>query len=480
MKKRIMLAVLTIALASAGITGCGEKKEDGDITEISWYLPGVLEGKDVQEVIDTVNAKLKEKYNLKLKINCIDGGNYNEKLQIMNAGREVYDLAFTANWTNDFFKNVSNGVFYDLTEDLPKYAPTLYEALSEAEKESVTVDGKIYAVPNWQIQAKSTAFIVPADRLKSTGMTLDEINNLDDMTTYLRKIHEADPACNSVSECWSSLMFCYGYNELLEQGLPPIINFNEEGKPTVLNQYETPEFENYVKVRASWVKEGLVKDTYDPKQTNSGGKTDWPFFVHIYKPGIDTQQTLANNYEVLCKPISEAVISSVGINAALTGVSATSKHPQEAIKMLEIINTDKEIYNLLCNGIEGKNYEKISENKIKPIAESGYSKITDWTLGSIANGYLAENDADDLIEQTKEYNESAINLSVNGIQFKVDNIATEMANCRTVVNEQLKMLELGLTEDVDAALAKFRNDLKLSGADTIVSEVQKQIDDGWK
>ena len=480
MKKRILSLVMAVA-AFASVAGCGTKEDDGNkVTEISWYVPAVLEGKDVQEVLDTANALLAERYGLKLNLNCVDNGNYNSKMQVMNAGREEYDLVFTSNWTNDFYKNVSNGVFYDISKDLPVYAPKLYESMSEAEKQAVTFDGGIYAVPNWQIQAKSTALLFDKERLESTGMTLDQINSLDDVTAYLRKVHEIAPDCNIISDFWSALTFYNGINEIVEEGLPPAIYFNKDGKPQIINQYETQEFEDYVKLRHQWTAEGIATNKYDPnvKASNKDVRRE-PFAVSIYKPGIEADYKKSVGYDVVGKPFSEAVLSTAGINAALTGVSATSKHPQDAVRMLEVMHTDKEIYNLICWGIEGKHYNKISDNKIEITEGAGYSRIPNWEMASIANSYLLSSAADDVVEKTEEYNNSAKASPIIGMQFSVDNIATEMANCRTVVNEQLQMLELGLTDDVDAKLAKFREDLKISGVDSMIEELQKQLDEWW-
>ena len=124
-----------------------------------------------------------------------------------------------------------------------------------------------------------------------------------------------------------------------------------------------------------------------------------------------------------------------------------------------------------CNNIDCGNIE-ITEG-------AGYSRIPNWEMASIANSYLLSSAADDVVEKTEEYNNSAKASPIIGMQFSVDNIATEMANCRTVVNEQLQMLELGLTDDVDAKLAKFREDLKISGVDSMIEELQKQLDEWW-
>ena len=188
------------------MTGCSSKPQETDgVTTVSWYIPTILEGKDVETVLNQVNDLLEERYNLNLDLVCVDSGNYAQKMQVMNAGREVYDIAFTSNWTNDFASGVANGVYYDLSQDLPEVAPTVWANMSEAEKQAVSENGAIYAIPNWQIQAKSTSLSFDKDKLDKTGMTLDDFTTLDDLTTYLKKLHEIDPNCNVISKYLSPL-----------------------------------------------------------------------------------------------------------------------------------------------------------------------------------------------------------------------------------------------------------------------------------
>lgn len=479
MKKRIVSTLLAASAAAGCFAGCSNGATDG-VTEISWYIPTIVEGSQVSNVLNQVNEKLVEKYNLKLNLTCVDGGNYQQKLQVMNAGREEYDIAFVSNWTNDFQQNVSNGCLYDITEDIKQYAPETYAKMSEAEKLSVSMDGKMYAIPNWQIQAKSTSLSFDKEKLDSTGMTLEQFKTLDDLTAYLKKLHEVDPNCNVVGTFWASLLFHNKYTEVLSESLPPVINFEDDGKPVVVNQYETQEFKDYVQIRDQWVKDGFVTNQYDP-ELKAGNKEvrRSPFGIHIYKPGLAEQQTKGNGYEMVAKPFSDALLSSAGINAALTAVSATSSHPQEALKMIEIINTDEEIRNLLCWGIEGVNYEKTSDTKVKIIEDSGYSRISDWLLGSIRNVYQLDGTSETIIQDTEDYNNSAVMSPLLGAYIDVNPVATEAANCKTVINEQLKNLELGITGDVDAAYEKFIKDLKAAGSDAMIAECQKQIDEWW-
>lgn len=480
--KRMKKAVLLLAclcLLGTIMAGCGKKSVD-DVTELTWYVPQVLDSPDFDKVMGVVNEKLRTGYGMNLKLIGIDSGNYSKKLQVMNAGREEYDLAFTSSWTNDFYSNVNNGVCADLTSLLPEYAPKLYGSMQQAVWKAVTVDERIYAVPNWQIQAKGSSLAMPVERLEQTGMNMDDFNTLEDITEYLRRLKTAGTECNKVLPGWYSALRYYGYCEIVGQDLPGAISFTASGKPVVVNQYDLPEFEKYIKLRKSWTDEGLIFNKYLPEDISSSTMEkkeirQRPFNLHIFKPGSDAESKKSMGYEWKSKQMAPAVLDAQSIMAAMTCVSATGKNPEKAVQLLEIVNTEPEIINLLAYGLEGQHYEKIGEKTVKSIQNSGYTGVSAWKIGSVANTYLIEGQPEDVWEQTETFNENAIVSPILGFNPDTEVIAEELANLRTVINERLTMLDLGLTE-AEAGLSNFREELKKAGVDTAIAELQKQID----
>ncbi|MBO5060366.1 MAG: ABC transporter substrate-binding protein [Clostridia bacterium] len=472
----------TLAGILAGLTmlsGCGTEQATEGVETVTWYVPMLITGNGKQEVLDKVNDILETKYNLKLDLIGIDSGNYNNKMQVMNAGQEEYDLAFTSHWKNSYSTNVSNGVFYELTEeDLKKYAPKTYESMSDNVWKAVKIDGKIYAVPNWQIQTRAACIYTPKEFLDETGESLENIKTLDDITGYLRKVQAIHPNCNKIKAMWTQLMPYYNMIEIYEEKMPGAIVFNKEGKPEVINQYDTQEFTDYIDLRQDWVAEGLCTDKYLP-DSNADKKEikEEPIWVHVYSPGGDAILSQSRGYEMVFKQFSNAVMSSTGVTAALTGISATSKNPTAALKMIEVINTDAEVHNLLSYGIEGVDYVKTSENQIERKEEKTFRGVDNWMMGTIANTYLLSNQSPTLIEETKAFNDEAMPSPLLGFNANVDNLTLEISNCKTVINEYLEMLDLGLSDD--AKLAEFRAKLDEAGVDKIVSELQSQIDEWY-
>ncbi len=478
MKGKIVL-ILAAAIAMGIAGGCGNKDKAGDTTKITWHLRGVKQDSSYDRVWDEVDKLLKERYNLDLDIILTDGGNYNQKIQMLNATCEPYDLVFTSNWTNNFYVNIKNGSLFDITELLPEYAPTVNEQMSDAERTVATVDGKLYGVPNWQVQARATAIAFPKDKLEKTGFTLDEINTIEDLGKYLEAIVALEPNSNKADMFFDRLITYYDMYSVLQEKIPGVCRISAEGKPVVLNQYETEEFREYAKTMYDWAQRGIKEKHLDSTDYSVKELQQSPFLLYsTYKPGLQESESLKKGYEIIGKQFSNSVVTPESILATVTGVGAYSEHPEDAVRMIEIMRTDKEIYNMLAWGLEGENYEKISDTQIKPKENMTYS-MSDWAMGSVLNSYVTDQQAPDLAEQLKVYNDTGIVSQLMGFSVNTDNIVSQVGNCETVIKEQLDLIDKGNVEDPDAAVDKLIESLKVAGADKIVSEIQKQIDEWW-
>lgn len=480
-KKRIAAGGLAAALTITSLAGCagGNGKKDGETTEVSWYLSGVKMDSSWDDVWNKVNELMTERYNLKLNINMIDGRNFSQKIQMMNASQEPYDLAFTSNWSNDYSTNVANGSLLDLTDKLPEVTPKLWDDLSDAEKKGAAVNGKIYAVPNWQVQARAMGFIFPKELLDKSGMSIDDFKSFDDLETYYGKIAEIDPVYNSKNSLnWQVAMTNYGYATLVKEGLPGVIDLKKEGKPQVINQFETDEFMEFCKMARKFVEKGYMPSVTDNKNYDGTGIIRCSGGVINWKPGAGIEEERRKKYEIADKKISDALLSTESIISTMTGVGVNSKHPDEALKVLEIMRTDKEIYNMLSFGLEGVDYEKLDGEFIRVNPDSNYT-IPNWSIGSVAHSYILEGNPETLWEDTKEHNDSAIVSPLMGFQLDSEPILAELGNCETVLKEYIDTLQAGRV-DPEVAIPKLREELKVAGVDTVLEEVQKQIDAWWE
>ena len=480
MNKKVVKTLAAILAGATILSGCGNGLGgSGKMVTIKWYIPALLTGNGKDAVFAKVNEILAEKYNLQLDLVAIDSGNYDQKMQAINAAGEEYDLAYTAHWKNNYVANVTNDIFVELTEeDLKEYAPNTFELTGSAAWDATRVNGKIYAVPNWQMQTRATALIAPQEYLDLTGTDLAAIKDYDGITEYLRKLHAVKPQVNEIPGFWSQVITHHNMVEVYEERMPGVVDFTKEGKPVVFNQYESQDFADYVATRNSWIAEGLVVDQYipDSKAGSKEFKTQ-AMTAHQWSPMVESTVESSSGYDHGASSFSEIIMTPSGVTAALTGISTTSKHPMEALKMIEIINSDPEIMNLIAYGIEGVDYDKVSDNQIKLREDKQYAGPALYAIGSMANAYLTETQSPTLIEDMQAHNNSAIASPLMGFNANLENVTLEVANCKSVVSEYLEMLDLGLYGP--DKLAEFNQKLKTAGVDTIINELQKQIDEWY-
>lgn len=178
------------------------------------------------------------------------------------------------------------------------------------------------------------------------------------------------------------------------------------------------------------------------------------------------------------QPMGLPVLSTGSITATVTAVSRTSENPERAMMLVNLVNTDKELYNLLVFGEEGKHYTKESDTRIK--VTSGYSGLA-WAIGCQFNAYLVEGQADDVWEETQRLNGEAQMSHLLGFYFddtKVKDPDCQRQRRRGLLRNGRKLWTAPIEEekDVQAKLTQAKMD---AGYQAIMDELQKQLDQ-WK
>lgn len=489
-KKTLVAALLMMTMCVPLFTGCSKDK-NGEGESVLWYAP--LEGnQDNEMVFEAVSDKIKESIGVGVNFSTIPLSSYDQKIQVMNAAMEEMDIVYTSASTNNYYQNVSTGRILALDEFLQNECKELYEQVPDYMWDATKVNGKIYGVPNEQIVARGLCFLTPKSNIEKLGIDVNEYLNVEDnyvaymdaIEKYLRILKKETGTYTPTAELWmTSAVHMFKFDPLLGTNLPGAIKVDAEDPYKIVNQYETQEFKYYIERRAKWVKEGLVQPeidiTVDHLTYLEQGKVAPEFFKQItYKPGIETVAKSMRQYDPVVLIKTKPIVTRSSILATLNSVSSFSKNPSNAMKVLQEINTNKEAYNLLCYGIEGKHYEKIGDNKIRKIENSGFDNSRPWALGCSYNLMIEETDPDDIWEQTKKLNDESIKSPVIGFAPDTTNLTTELAGCKSAIDQYLKTLVYGVG-DTDKVYAEFIEKLKAAGVDKIISELQSQMDE-WK
>lgn len=474
------------ANANAG-TDANATKEELPPVELVWYYPEPSVQSDLSSVEDAVNKITTAKINATIKLKPIDFGEYNQKMNTVAASGEAFDIAWTSNWLFDYVGNANKGVFASLDDLLGKDGSELQASLPQFMWDQVKVGGHIFGVPNYQSVTGREGYIVPQEAIDKYALDLSSVKKFEDMEPLLAKIKAGDPKISPIAMDANG-MFGYftnaqGMDTLPITSNPPVAFYNNDSSIKLVNIYATPEYKHYLDVVRGWYQKGYInKDAPTIKSVDDVTKAGRA--VVTYSNGLNpgTEVSVSNNRynskPVVFAPLTDFLISSNPGIATVNAISATSKNPDRAMMFLNLLNTDKELFNTVAYGIEGKHYDKSGDNVIKIKQDGGYAPNSSWIYGDTFNGYLLDGQPADTFEVQKQTNESAKPTLVSGFKFDPSGLTTEIANVQSVLDEYCPGLNTGAV-DPAKKLPEFLDHLQKAGLDKIIAEAQKQVD-AWK
>ncbi|MBQ8637092.1 MAG: hypothetical protein IJ423_03780, partial [Clostridia bacterium] len=106
--KRLLAMLMAAVMAMGMLAGCGGKTGDEEVT-LTWYIMGDTTLRDNNEVFQMASDMVYEDLGYRLNIKPIDMASYSDKMKMIIAGGEEWDICWTSNWCNDYAANVSNG-----------------------------------------------------------------------------------------------------------------------------------------------------------------------------------------------------------------------------------------------------------------------------------------------------------------------------------------------------------------------------------
>ena len=480
MKKlsKIVSLVLCIALA-ASLCACtgAEKTAEGGTNELVWFLRSA-EPKGFAEVEELVNEYLAKEMGISVDIQCIEPGDYDSKVQLALSSGENVDLIWTSNWANRYEPNVAKNAYLELDELLKNDVPELYDYYSEGIWEAATVAGKIYGVPMEQIFHNQGGYTFIKEMAEKHGVDqrirdmawVDEDNHgsMEEMEEIFDIVRAGESEDISISVTGTFNTFKPYYSSVAS-------NFNiVDGE--VAFMYDN-RYENAIRAKR-WNDKGYFPaDIATLDNTEVFIKEGKVFCGYSrYLPGVAGKFQINNGYEVIAIPTSEAVIDRNAIQSTLTAVAAGSKNPVTSLQFLYRMLTDEYLLNLICYGIEGRDYTLIPDtNPQRMERESGSYYISEFMVGSQFLAYLVPSYEDDVWEQTKYENETARIDDYIGFSFDPAPVESEMAQVSAVGQEYNKILNNGLADPV-VTFPEYYEKLELAGFNVIKDEAQKQLD----
>lgn len=520
--KKVLSLVLVALMLIGVLCGCGGGGDDGGAVNLVWALP-LASQSDTEMVMEKVNELLGEKLpntTLELLLDSSMG----TKWSLWMAGKKPIDIA-SSGYVNDLASEINKKSYVELNDLIDKYAPTIKAEWEKYDIDYRTgmVDGKLYAIPDLQIHINDEMFFsVPEyyyeyldvkalqKAVKENPTTTEVFYEIID--DYLAKAtKDPNPKNGGLISGVEHFFRCFvkrGYEFV--GGTKSLFCYRTDD-PTckVVNFYETDEFLTYIKYAAKWYEQGLIsKDILtgeeglgDKHGIFSANRTNFRK-VDVNEDGIMTPEE--KNADGVSKSVSYLVSltakdqkylgsSVLGSLSVYLSIPTTSKNPERAIKLLELLRSDegKDILNMLVYGIEGEHYEVIGDNWIDAFEYGGQATssnsygIPNWMMGNQMKMYICSPYTQITYDAAVEYYDverpQFKKTKLYGYSFSNNAVKNQVSQINAV-NEEFMLQLIGgtSTKDYMTTYNQLMEKLKAAGTEKVLAEYQKQVDEQIK
>lgn len=488
--KKLLSLVLALALCLSLISFAHAEDNLSEHVVLTVYCIGDEGGIHAQEHLDLINAMLTEKINAEIQPVMVSWGDYRTKLPMIWASGEAYDLTYAANWAG-YYTEGAKGAFMDITELAPKYAPQTYATMEERGiVDTLKINGKLYMIPN--DKPDYTTFIYNYREDLRIKYGCPEIVDMETLDAYLKAVSENEPGMQAFGASGTdALGFQTFLNEQdwsrpLDNGVGFLV-YDLKDPTHVFDVTATPEYAEFVKKMSSYYQNGYVSKsimaiTDQPKDMFLAGKAatylgnfsnsnsnfaDFKVNHPDWEIGYFSSDLLSGNVESVA-PANNGMC-----------VGAYSKHPERALMFLELMYTDRDLYSLVVDGIEGVTFEKDEETRTKWTPEGvDPSELALKNLG-MGFGYTpfdlgSLNDSPVLSALKEEYAKCTLIPELSGFSINQDEISAELAAMKAVQDEFKVPMDKGVV-DPEAGLTQLQERLQAAGIDKVLEAVNAQI-----
>ena len=165
-------------------------------------------------------------------------------------------------------------------------------------------------------------------------------------------------------------------------------------------------------------------------------------------------------------------------------ISKSSPNAERALRVLEIIKNDQQLFDLWMYGIEGYHFDLDDNgNLIRPAKGQDPATVNTHSMSgaqyAMRVSTLKRNDADvwsgypDLVAKLESM-EKPNKFGTATLDYTA--VQAELAAVTQVIQQYGYPINVGIVDDVDKAVEEYRNQLKAAGIDKLLSVVSEQME----
>lgn len=484
-----MKKLLAILLAAMMIVSCMAIASADEPVKLVWWLSTTG---DAPVDWPEVEARLNEISREKIGVECEYVWKTGDQINLSIQSGEYFDIAFTSGWYNDYATNVSNGMFLDISELLKEYAQEAVALTPSNIWGGVTQGDAIYAFPHVKDYGKEVFWILDNDffvdelGLDPTSYEAQHIG-FEEMGEYMAKYVESHPGeiplkvskggVTSWANCladWVNMSYWIG------------LDWDAKGTDqelVVKSALDIPRFVKRLETLHDWYEKGYINA--DAAVTESMPRT----IAGVVQSGqgwFGAETVWANAKKKACfiSRYDGVYLDTDGLIGSSTAVSSYSKYPVEAVKLINLMNSDAEYRTTARYGIEGKHYEVVEPGIVRK-TDLGTTNMSlqayaegSYALGPVEASSFPEVPANpnQWTELVERYEAEAITSSMLGFMFDIEPVADQCLAMKNVWEQYIYEMQTG-TSDPAEVVPQLKAELEAVGLNEVLAEAQRQLDE---
>lgn len=482
-----MKKLLAVILALAMLLSMGVASADEPV-KLTWWLFATGDAPiDWPEVEEKLNEISRAKIGVECEFKYMTG----DQINLATQSGEYFDIAFTCSWYNDFATNVANGMFLDMAPLLKEYAQEAVALTPDNIWAGVTRGDAIYAFPHVKDYGKEIFWILDTDffvdelGLDPTSYEAQHIG-FEEMGDYMAKYVELHPGevplkiskagvtswANCLSD-WVSMEYWIGLDWAAK---------GTDQEFTVKSVLDIPAFIQRIETLHDWYTKGYINA--DAAVTESMPRS----IAGVVQSGqgwFGAETIWANAKQKACfiSRYDGPTLDTDGLIGSCTAISSYSNHPVEAMKLINLMNSDPEYRTLARYGIEGKHYEVVSEGIVKKTDLGNKNmSLNAYGQGSYALGPVEASAFESVpanpnqwTELVERYSAEAVSSSALGFMFDIEPVADQCLAMKNVWEQYIYEMQTG-TSDPAEVVPQLRAELEAVGLNEVLAEAQAQLD----
>lgn len=505
MKKLVsMLLALVMVLSMMTFVSFASAE---DYVKLTWVQGTSPAPKANDAVLEELNKIVRERIGAEINILYMDNDEVNTSIK----SGEVYDMYFTCSWYNNFNRNVADGIFANLYKDggnkIKEWAPKLWESMPESVWELACSSGEniedgLYAIPVYKDIAPENFIVYDAQVAADAGIEVPAaIASWDELTPYVEALGKAmkeNPELGQypVNVGGAPAGVESSFDFIDREPLIGVIF----GDDKVVSVFDDEAVVNRYRTMHKWYQMGLVNPDAPTATENSiDGKLHHISFVQAWD---DYDYTPSRGFWVKMTRYAGPFLNTDGVQGSMNAFSVTLEDDpvkfEKAVKFQELVNTDKEIRDILAFGIPGVhfNYREVTDEngnvkgQVVVRTQEGKDNYSPWRF-SQANYAINSIEASEqtldgtfpppVLEQWDNYFANVANAPVSkisGFTFDPAPVERQITEIKVIKAEYFANIQCGVVDpdDPEVGIPAMRAKMDAAGYQEVIAEAQRQLD----